>query len=79
MIIQTKTNQIVEHGVGEAQLMTVNAEGVKRLMGYVSESIAKNPIRYCVQELVSNMIDSVVESGKDPILFPSIITGTIFK
>lgn len=74
MIIHNKTNQIVEHGVGEAQLMTVNAEGVKRLMGYVSESIAKNPIRYCIQEICSNMIDSVVESGKDPILFPSTIT-----
>lgn len=74
MIIQTKTNQIVEHGAEEAQLMTVNSEGVKRLMGYVSESIAKNPIRYTCQEICSNMIDSVVESGKDPILFPSVIT-----
>lgn len=75
MIISNQANQIVEV-VGEqtAHTATIDTANIRKLSYILTEGLYKDAASAVIVELANNGVDAIIESGKNPLENPVIVT-----
>lgn len=74
MIINQNTNDVLRIGEEtDTKQATINADKMSKLQHMLTSGLYNDPISACMVELANNAIDSIIQSGKDPIQNPSIV------
>ena len=76
MIINKQTNEILRTGEDTSQKATINQDKIAKLQYILTKGLYQDPIGSVINEWSANAIDSVVQSGKNPIENPVIINIT---
>ena len=74
MIINQNTNDVLRIGEQtDTKQATINADKMSKLQHMLTSGLYNDPISACMVEWSNNAIDSIIQSGKDPIQNPSIV------
>ena len=74
MILQNnEINNIIKTGESDTKQASINQNELQKLQYILTTGLYSDPIGSVITEYANNMIDSVVQSGKDPKLTPSIV------
>lgn len=73
MIINGQSDKQVSIVGGESKIATINPEEVTKLQYLLTKGLYSDPIGAVIVEWTNNAVDSVVQSGKDPIENPVIV------
>jgi len=76
MIINKQENEILRTGDDTSQKATINQDKIAKLQYILTKGLYQDPIGSVINEWSANAIDSVVQSGKNPIENPVIINIT---
>lgn len=76
MIINKQENEILRTGEDTSQKATINQDKIAKLQYILTKGLYQDPIGSVINEWSANAIDSVVQSGKNPIENPVIINIT---
>lgn len=77
MKITNNIEQKVEvFGEVHANKATISASKIAKLQYILTEGLYKDPISATIVELTNNAMDSIIESGKDPVQNPVIVSIT---
>lgn len=75
MIINKASSDVMEvTGDVSSKKATINQNKIRKLQYILTEGLYKDPIGAVINEISANAIDSVRESGKDPIKNPVVVT-----
>lgn len=73
MIINKQTNEVLKTGEDTSKRATINQDKIAKLQYILTKGLYQDPIGSVINEWSANAIDSVVQSGKNPIENPVII------
>lgn len=76
MIINKQTNEVLKTGEDTSKRATINQDKIAKLQYILTKGLYQDPIGSVINEWSANAIDSVVQSGKNPIENPVIINIT---
>jgi hypothetical protein len=76
MIINKITNEVLKTGEDTSKKATINQDKIAKLQYILTKGLYQDPIGSVINEWSANAIDSVVQSGKNPIENPVIINIT---
>ena len=76
MIINKQTNEVLKTGEDTSKKATINQDKIAKLQYILTKGLYQDPIGSVINEWSANAIDSVVQSGKNPIENPVIINIT---
>lgn len=76
MIINKQENEILRTGEDTSKKATINQDKIAKLQYILTKGLYQDPIGSVINEWSANAIDSVVQSGKNPIENPVIINIT---
>ena len=76
MIINKVTNEVLKTGEDTSKKATINQDKIAKLQYNLTKGLYQDPIGSVINEWSANAIDSVVQSGKNPIENPVIINIT---
>lgn len=76
MIINKTTNEVLKTGEDTSKKATINQDKIAKLQYILTKGLYQDPIGSVINEWSANAIDSVVQSGKNPIENPVIINIT---
>lgn len=65
MILANGINNIIKIGDGNSKQASINQDKLAKLSYILTTGLYKDPVSAVICELVNNMIDSIIESGKD--------------
>ena len=71
MIIENaKSEDVLVFGENTSKKATIDATRIKKLQYILTEGLYSDPLGATIVEIANNAMDSVIESGKDPIENP---------
>mgnify|MGYP000923671876 CR=1 FL=1 len=74
MIIENaKSEDVLVFGENTSKKATIDATRIKKLQYILTEGLYSDPLGATIVEIANNAMDSVIESGKDPIENPVIV------
>lgn len=74
MIIENaKSEDVLVFGENTSKRATIDATRIKKLQYILTEGLYSDPLGATIVEIANNAMDSVIESGKDPIENPVIV------
>jgi len=73
MIIAQKYNDVIVDGDNTSKKATINQDKLGKLQYLLTAGLYQDPISAVIVEWTNNAVDSVVQSGKDPIEYPVIV------
>lgn len=76
MIINNQVNNIIKTGENSSKVAEINKGKLAKLQYLLTKGLYKDPIKATIIEWTNNGIDSVRQSGKDPIANPVIVKVT---
>lgn len=76
MIINKQTNEVLKTGEDTSKRATINQDKIAKLQYILTKGLYQDPIGSVINEWSANAIDSVVQSGKNPLENPVIINIT---
>ena len=76
MIIAAQQNDVVKEGFEGSKKATINQDKVAKLQYLLTRGLYTDPISAVLTELTNNAIDSVTQSGKNPLEYPVIVSIT---
>jgi len=76
MIINKQVNEVIVTGEDTSKKATINQDKIAKLQYILTKGLYQDPIGSVINEWSANAIDSVVQSGKNPIENPVIINIT---
>lgn len=76
MIINKQVNEVIITGEDTSKKATINQDKIAKLQYILTKGLYQDPIGSVINEWSANAIDSVVQSGKNPIENPVIINIT---
>jgi len=76
MIINKQVNEVIVTGEDTSKKATINQDKIAKLQYILTKGLYQDPIGSVINEWSANAIDSVVQSGKNPLENPVIINIT---
>src|SRR5688572_23020801 len=76
MIIQDQAKDMIIVGDDTSKKATISADKMAKLQYLLTKGLYKDPITAVIAEWTNNGVDSVVQSGKNPIENPVIVQIT---
>lgn len=76
MILEQKQTNLLIEGEDSAKKATINQDKIAKLQYLLTKGLYSDPISATIVELTNNGVDSIVQSGKNPIEHPVIVTIT---
>lgn len=73
MIINSQSDKQIAIVGGESKKATINPDEIAKLQYLLTKGLYTDPIGAVITEWTNNAVDSVVQSGKDPIQVPVIV------
>lgn len=73
MIIAQKYNDVIVDGENTSKKATINQNKLSKLQHLLTAGLYQDPVSAVIVEWTNNAVDSVVQSGKDPIEYPVIV------
>lgn len=74
MILEEQTKDMVIVGEDTSKKATISADKMAKLQYLLTKGLYKDPITAVIAEWTNNGVDSVVQSGKNPIDNPVLVT-----
>lgn len=76
MILEQKQTNLLITGEDSSKKATINQGKIAKLQYLLTKGLYSDPISATIVELTNNGVDSIVQSGKNPIEHPVIVTIT---
>jgi len=76
MILEQKQTNLLIAGEDSSKKATINQGKIAKLQYLLTKGLYSDPISATIVELTNNGVDSIVQSGKNPIEHPVIVTIT---
>lgn len=76
MILSTTQKDIVVTGEDNSKKATINQEKLGKLQYLLTKGLYQDPVGAVIVEWTNNAVDSVVQSGKNPVEFPVLVEIT---